>query len=102
MMPLQKLEKSCKKINCVMTIIVRLWERTVVVSLTGNAPSNASAGVTGLLTDGDGTGRRTSISSDFDSSVCNSSTVVVVVVVVVAISRTGKEVRDVVESESIS
>ena len=101
MIPLQKLEKSCKKINCVMTIIVRLLERTVVVSLTGNAPGNASAGVTGRLIDGDGTGRRTSISSDFDSSVCNSSTVVVVVVVV-AISRTGKEVRDVVESESIS
>jgi hypothetical protein len=96
MMPLQKLEKSCKKINCVMTIIVRLLERTVVVSLTGNAPGNASAGVTGRLIDGDGTGRRTSISSDFDSSVCNSNTVVVV-----AISRTDKEVRDVVESESI-
>ena len=96
MMPLQKLEKSCKKINCVMTIIVRLFERTVVVSLTGNAPS---AGVTGLLIDGNGTGRRTSISSDFDSSVCNSSTVVVVVV---AISRTNKEVQDVVGSESIN
>ena len=66
------------------------------MSLTGNAPGNASAGVTGILIDGDGTGRRTSISSDFDSSVCNSNTVVVV-----AISRTDKEVRDVVESESI-
>jgi hypothetical protein len=92
MMPLQKLEKSCKKTNCVMTMIVRLLERTVVVLSTGDASSNIFAGDAGLLSDAEGTGRRMSIAPDLDSSVCNSSTVVVVVVVVVAIPRTDKKV----------
>jgi hypothetical protein len=57
MMPLQKLEKSCKKTNCVMTMIVRLLERTVVVLLTGDASGNIFAGDAGLLSDAEGTGR---------------------------------------------
>lgn len=88
MMPLQKLEKSCKKINWVTTMIVRFLERTVVASFTGDASGNVSAGDAGLSSDGEGTGRWVSIALDLNSSVCSSSTVDVVV----AISRTDKKV----------
>ena len=88
MMPLQKLEKSCKKTNWVMTMIVRLLERTVAVSLMGNASGDGPAGDAGLVLDGEGTGWQVSIVPDLGSSVCNSSSVIA------AISRSDKKVHD--------
>lgn len=78
-MPLQKLEKSCKKINCVMTMIVRPLERTVVLSFADDASGNVSAGDVGLSSDEEGMGRNLLTAPDLGSSVCNSSTAVVFV-----------------------
>ena len=85
MIPLQKLEKSCRAINWVMTIIARLLERTVVTLAAGDASSARSAGLSELEA---GTGRRMSVVLDLGSSVCSSSNVVV------AISNINRSVRN--------
>jgi hypothetical protein len=97
MMPLQKLEKSCKKTNCVMTMIAQFLERTVVASSTGDASGNVFADDAGLSSGGKGTGKRVSIAPDLVSSVSSSTAVDVIV----AISRTGKKVQNMIESGNI-
>jgi hypothetical protein len=97
MMPLQKLEKSCKKTNCVMTMIARFLERTVIASSTGDTSGNVSAGDAALSSSGEGTGKRVSIAPDLDSSVSSSTAVDVIV----AISRTGEKVQNMIESGNI-
>lgn len=44
MIPLQKLEKSCRTINWVITMMARFLERTGFVLVAGNTSDDASTG----------------------------------------------------------
>lgn len=90
MMPLQKLEKSCRTINWVMTIMARFLERSGSALVGGSTSGDAD-----LSSDGVEMGRIVLIVPESESSVWSSR------VVVVAISEIDGEVQDLSEAESM-
>ena len=86
MIPLQKLEKSCKTINWVITMMARFLERTGFALAAGSTLDDASTGDDELSSDGVEMVRHVSIVPDLGLSVWSSR------VVVVAISGTDGKV----------
>lgn len=86
MIPLQKLEKSCRTINWVITMMARFLERTGFALVAGNTSGDASTSDEELSSDAVEMGRRVFVVPDLGSSIWSSR------VVVVAISGTGEKV----------